>query len=130
MAYVSVVARVHAEPLQACLTLGDCGLYPAGTRSDQVTSLHCPHIRLGFPGGSSGKEPTCQCRRRKRRGFDPWVEVMPGGGHGNPLHSPGESHRQRSLADYSPRGHKESDATEALSVHAYPFPEHLLSLKL
>ena len=28
---------------------------------------------LGFPGGSSGKEPTCQCRRHKRCGFDPWV---------------------------------------------------------
>ena len=27
----------------------------------------------GFPGGTSGKEPTCQCRRRKRHGFDPWV---------------------------------------------------------
>ena len=28
---------------------------------------------LGFPGGSSGKEPACQFRRRKRNGFDPWV---------------------------------------------------------
>ena len=27
----------------------------------------------GFPGGTSGKEPTCQCRRHKRCGFDPWV---------------------------------------------------------
>ena len=26
---------------------------------------------------------------------------------------PGESHGQRSLAGYSPRGHKESDTTEA-----------------
>ena len=25
----------------------------------------------GFPGGASGKEPTCQNRRHKRRGFDP-----------------------------------------------------------
>jgi len=25
----------------------------------------------GFPGGTSGKEPTCQCRRRKRFEFDP-----------------------------------------------------------
>ena len=25
---------------------------------------------LGFPGG---KEPACQCRRHKRRGFKPWV---------------------------------------------------------
>ena len=27
---------------------------------------------LDFPGGASGKEPACQCRRCKRRGFDPW----------------------------------------------------------
>ena len=24
-------------------------------------------------GGASGKEPTCQCRRHERRGFDSWV---------------------------------------------------------
>ena len=39
----------------------------------------------GFPGGTGGKEPTCQCRRRKRRGFDPWVGKIPGGGHANLL---------------------------------------------
>ena len=27
----------------------------------------------GFPGGASGKEPACQCRRHKGHGFDPWV---------------------------------------------------------
>ena len=26
-----------------------------------------------FPGGTSGKEPACQCRRRKRCAFDSWV---------------------------------------------------------
>ena len=26
-----------------------------------------------LPGGTSGKESTCQCRKCKRRGFDPWV---------------------------------------------------------
>ena len=26
---------------------------------------------LGFPGGTSGEEPTCQCRRCKRWEFDP-----------------------------------------------------------
>ena len=31
----------------------------------------------GFPGGTSGKEPTCQCRRHKRREFDPWVKKIP-----------------------------------------------------
>ena len=40
---------------------------------------------LGFPGGASGKEPTCQCRRCKIHRFDPWVKKIPGGGHGNPL---------------------------------------------
>ena len=31
----------------------------------------------GFPGGTSGKEPACQCRRHKRCGFDPWVGKIP-----------------------------------------------------
>ena len=44
-------------------------------------SIHCE----GFPGVDSGKEPSCQCRRHKRREFDPWVRTTPGGGHGNPL---------------------------------------------
>ena len=42
-------------------------------------------IYVGFPGGTSGKEPTCQFRRWKRHGFDPWSARSPGGGHGNPL---------------------------------------------
>ena len=29
----------------------------------------------GFPGGTSGKEPTCQCRRCKRHGFDPGLRI-------------------------------------------------------
>ena len=32
---------------------------------------------LGFPGGASGKEPSCQCRKHKRHGFDPWVRKIP-----------------------------------------------------
>ena len=46
---------------------------------------------VGFPGGASGKEPICQCRRCKRHRFDPWVGMIPvlrrypGGGHSNPL---------------------------------------------
>ena len=31
----------------------------------------------GFPGGTSGQEPACQCRRHKRRTFDPWVRKIP-----------------------------------------------------
>ena len=31
---------------------------------------------MGFPGGATGKEPTCQCRH-KRLKFDPWVRKIP-----------------------------------------------------
>ena len=34
-------------------------------------------VMYGFSGGSSGKERVCQCRRCKRRGFDPSVEKIP-----------------------------------------------------
>ena len=37
-----------------------------------------------------------------------------------PVFLPGESHGQRSLADYSPWGHKESDTTEWLTLSHYP----------
>ena len=71
----------------------------------------------GFPGGTSGKEPTWQCRRP---GFDPWVrkiswrrEWKP-----TPVFLPGESHGLRSLAGYSLWGCKESDMTERLSMQS------------
>ena len=34
-------------------------------------------INKGFPGGASGEEPICQCRRCKRCGFDPSVRKIP-----------------------------------------------------
>ena len=69
---------------------------------------------MGFPGGLSGKEPTCQCRRHKRPGFDPWVGKIPWrrAWQPTPVFVPGESKERRWLAGYSPWGHKESDTTE------------------
>ena len=32
--------------------------------------------RGNFLGGAHGKEPACQCRRHKRRGFGPWVRKI------------------------------------------------------
>ena len=59
----------------------------------------CPQGR-GFPGGSSGKEPTCQCRTCKKCEFDPWTEKIPWrrAWQPTPVFLPGESHGQRSLA--------------------------------
>ena len=28
---------------------------------------------MGFPGGTSGKQPACKNRRHERCGFNPWV---------------------------------------------------------
>ena len=69
---------------------------------------------LGFPGGISGKESICQCRRHKRCRFNTWVRKIPWRRkwQPTPVFLPGESHGQRSLAGYSPWVHKESDMTE------------------
>ena len=69
--------------------------------------------RKGFPGGASGKQSTCQCRRPS---FDPWVGKIPWRRKWlpTPVFLSGEFHGQRSLADYSPWSHKEADTTEWL----------------
>ena len=58
------------------------------------------------PRCDSGKKSTCQYRRCKRCGFDPWVGKMPwrSKGQPTPVFLPGKSHGQRSLACYSPWG--------------------------
>ena len=83
-------------------------------------------ISGGFLGGASGKEPTCQCRRCKRHGFNPWVRKIPWRRkwQPTPVFLPGESHGQRSLAGYSPWGCKESDMTLPLSIYWFPYWLH------
>ena len=39
--------------------------------------IRFPSFILGFPGGASGREPACQCRRPKRCRFDLWVGKIP-----------------------------------------------------
>jgi len=72
-------------------------------------------LSVGFPGGTSGKETACQCRRHRRHGFDPWVEKIPWrrAWQPTPVFLPRESHGQSSLEGYSPLGHKGSDMAEA-----------------
>ena len=61
------------------------------------------------------KEPSCNAGDAGNLGSIPGSGRSPGGGHGKPTPAflPGESQGQRSLAGYSPWGHKESDTTEA-----------------
>ena len=68
----------------------------------------------GFPGGTGGKEPACQCKRHERYGFHPWVWKIPWrrAWQLTAVFLPGGSHGQRSLEGYSAWGCKESDMTE------------------
>ena len=54
-----------------------------------------------FPGCTSGKEPTCQCRKHKRHGLDPWVRKTPWRRARQLIlvFLPGESYGQRSPMD-------------------------------
>ena len=69
-----------------------------------------------FPGGTGGKVPACQCRRRKTCGFDPRVRKIPWkkAWQPTPIFLPGESHGQRSLEVYGPWGCKSLDTTEEI----------------
>ena len=49
-------------------------------KQDKWKDIHIymyPSETVGFRGGVSGKDPTCQYRRQKRCGFDPWVRKIP-----------------------------------------------------
>ena len=82
---------------------------------DRLSFSHRYKLQGGFPSGS-GKEFICQCRRL---GFNPWVKKIPLEEEMSAYISilPGKSHGQRSLAGNNPRGCKESDTIEGLSMH-------------
>ena len=100
--------------------------HSSDTHLNHLGPVHC---FSGFPSGASGKELTCRCRRHMRRGFDPWVWKTPWRRAWQPtlvfLH--GESHRQRSLAGYSPRGCKES---EMIQLKRLSMQTHILFFSL
>ena len=104
-------------PLGDTPALRRTGSWPPGALSLVETDPHSPSLFLlpSWPGsftplinptghhqasqGCSGKEPACECRRRERCGFDPWVGKIPWrrAGQPTPVFLPGESHGQRSL---------------------------------
>ena len=79
-----------------------------------MESRRRPEFYLEF-GGTSGKEPACQCRLNVRDTSSiPGLGRYPGGGHGNPLQCSclENAHGQRSLEGCSPWDHTELDTTE------------------
>ena len=78
-------ALERSGPSPSFLDLATAALVRVGgdlhTAEPEVSSqvpFDVTHRQLrGFPSGASGKEPTCQCRRHRRRGFDRWIVKIP-----------------------------------------------------
>ena len=62
----------HSMSLLYLLNFLSCACYPP------------LYTHWSFPGGTSGKLSTCQCRRHNRLEFDPWSGRSLGVGSGNP----------------------------------------------
>ena len=99
---------------------------------ESVSLKHLVTVSAVFPGGASGKESACQCRRCKRCRFDPWVGKMPCSRKWQvtAVFLPGKSHGQRSLVGYCPWGHKELDMTERACTHTRYIYVHIVHLWL
>ena len=116
-----------AQGLRLCAsTAGHPGWIP-GQRTKVLHEARCGQKKRlenfgyactvrGLPRRRSGKESTCQFRRCRRPGCNPWVGKSTGGRtwQPTPVFLPGVSHGQRSLAGYSPRSHKESDTSRTM----------------
>ena len=84
--------------------LPSMGSHRVGHDWSDLAAAAAAYTYEGFPGGASGKEPICQCRKHKRLGFDPWVRKIPWRRAWQPasVFLPGKSHGQRSLVGYIP----------------------------
>ena len=92
-------------------------------KTNRGTSL----VVRAFPRGLSVKESSCQCRRLRRCGFNPWFRKIPWwrNSQSTPIFLPEKFHGQRSLVGCSPWGCKESYMTE--HEHAKMSPKHKFS---
>ena len=82
-----------------------------GAEEDLEWNLHCSCVYPGFPGGSDDEGSVCNAgelgsilgggEAPLEKGVAPTLEFLPG-----------EFQGRRSLASYSPWGHKEPDVTE------------------
>ena len=114
--------KSESEVGQSCPTLSDsmdCSL-PGSSAHGILQARVLEWVVIAFStGGLSGKDFACQYRRCKRLRFNPWVWKIPWRRAWllTPVFVPGESHGQRNLVGYRPRGCKESDMTEQLTLY-------------
>ena len=126
-------ALEHVEDQRILISQPECGLcssllhhHAKLPRPSEIRFKRIPGYKKDFPGGTVGKEPTCQCRRLKRWGFDLWVRKILWRRKWqptifffslNPLFLPGKFHRQRSQAVHSPGDRKELAMTKHAHTH-------------
>ena len=99
--------------------------------SAQATGLQPVRETRGFPGGSDGRGPACQCRRPR---FNPWVGKMPWRRRWQPtpVFLPGESSGTEEPGGLQSTGsgrigHDRSDLAHMLHPHAFsPFATLLI----
>ena len=96
-------ALVSLQGMQCFLGLASLPQFPAASLQLLVTL-----DSLGLPKWLGGKESTCQSRRCERCGLNPSVGKIPWRRKHQctPVFLPGEFYGQRSLAGYSPWGHR------------------------
>ena len=98
--FISVISKKNTKVVCVCV----CFLYVC--------------VMWGFPAGSDSKESACnECRRS---GFNSWFGKISWRREWLPIQVflPGEFCGERSMADYSPRGRKESDTAERPTLGA------------
>ena len=83
----TVPLRAERPPiLQGLISVSEVEAKSPGAQCRIQIGIICGSVHIpGFPGGTSGKEPVCQCRRLQRCGFDLGSGSSPGEGNGNPL---------------------------------------------
>ena len=103
---------------ESACNVGDPGSIPGSGSSPGEGIGYTPQYSWASLMGQMVKNPS-QCGTSV---FSPWVVKIPWrrAWQPTPAFLPGASHGQRSLAGYSPWGHKESDMTEQLSTPTHP----------
>ena len=118
MVELNLVWELALKPLiQACQTKLIVSLLQKHNPHGNVMYIWVGHpkLHMGFLGGTSDKELSCQCRRHRDAGSIPLWGRSPREVHGYPLQYPclENPHGQRNLVGYCPLCHTESDMTEA-----------------
>ena len=122
--YVCVCVCAHMHAHACACTCASQSFVEKRSQWDVTVILYIEYIYtyLGFPGGTSGKEPACQCRRHRRRGLISGLGRSSGGGRGNLLQcscleNPMDRRAWQATVH---RVAKSQTQLKRLSTHAYP----------